>query len=347
MKYLITGGAGFIGCNIAARTMSLNHDVVIVDDLSRLGSDKNLEWLRTKGNFTFEQIDIRDYDRICRLMREHGPDVIIHEAAQVAVTSSVLSPREDFEVNALGTLNLLEATRRYVPSAIFIFASTNKVYGKLNQLDICEVDGRYEFKELTCGINEDFPLDFHTPYGCSKGVADQYVRDYARIYGLRTVVLRQSCVYGPRQFGIEDQGWVAWFTIAAFTGETITIYGDGKQVRDILYVDDLIHVYFHAIENIDVAAGQIYNIGGSADNQISLLDLLDKLRVLINSDLHVEFSNWRVGDQRIYVSDVGKAKSELSWMPETDIDKGIRTVLDWVNKNLELVKSTLSRAKNG
>lgn len=346
MKCLIIGGAGFIGCNIADRMMSLDHEVVIVDNLSRLGSDKNLEWLKTKRNFTFEQIDIRNFDKVCRVIRKHGPDVIIHEAAQVTVTSSILNPREDFEVNALGTFNLLEATRRYAPSAIFLFASTNKVYGKLGQLDICEVDGRYQFKDLTRGINENFPLDFHTPYGCSKGVADQYVRDYARVYGLRTVVFRQSCIYGPRQFGIEDQGWVAWFTIAALTGETITIYGDGKQVRDILYIEDLIQICLRAIQNIDVAAGQIYNIGGGPDNQMSLLNLLDKLRVLTNKDLHVEFCNWRLGDQRIYVSDVHKAKSELSWVPETDNDKGLRSLFNWVSKNLELVKFILTQAKN-
>ena len=269
MKYLVTGGAGFIGCNAAQRWMRQGHEVVVLDDLSRHGADRNLSWLQTQGRFVFERIDVRDARAIDAAVQRHtDTDVVLHLAAQVAVTTSVTEPRHDFEVNALGTFNLLEAVRRHAPLAAFLYASTNKVYGGLEHVGVVLRDGRHAFADRPDGIGEDTPLDFHSPYGCSKGAADQYVRDYARIYGLRTVSFRQSCIYGWRQFGVEDQGWVAWFTIAAVTGQPVTIYGDGRQVRDLLFVDDLCEAYDAAVERIERASGQVFNLGGAGQHAV-------------------------------------------------------------------------------
>jgi CDP-paratose 2-epimerase len=249
MRLLITGGAGFIGCNAAHRFLQRGAQVTIYDNLSRRGSISNLDWLRAQhgaDSFKLIQADLREADRLAKAAR--GQDVILHYAGQVAVTTSVQNPRGDFEDNALGTFNALEAARLSGSNPIFMYSSTNKVYGGMEYLGLVESDTRYAYRDHLYGISEEFPLDFHSPYGCSKGAGDQYVRDYARIYGLRTVVFRQSAIYGPRQFGIEDQGWIAWFIIAAVTGKPITIYGDGKQVRDVLYIDDLIDAYESAIE---------------------------------------------------------------------------------------------------
>jgi CDP-paratose 2-epimerase len=244
MNILITGGAGFTGCNCAAHFAEKGHQIVVFDDLSRLGSEINLKWLDRKFGVDFIKGDIRNHQKVNELIFQKGPfDLIIHLAAQVAVTTSVQDPCLDFNTNAVGTFNLLEAMRKHDPEAALIYSSTNKVYGNMEDLTIVEKDDRYSYRDLPSGIQEDRNLDFHSPYGCSKGTADQYCRDYARIYGLKTVVLRQSCIYGYRQFGIEDQGWVAWFCIANALNKPITIYGDGKQVRDILFIDDLIHKY--------------------------------------------------------------------------------------------------------
>ena len=234
-----------------------------LDDLSRRGTQENLEWLRTQGKLSFVKQDIRDAAGVRDAIAGHDDaDVLLHLAGQVAVTTSVTDPRSDFEINALGTFNVLEAVRASRGRPIVLYASTNKVYGNMEHEGVALRDGRYGYKRLKRGVSETTPLDFHSPYGCSKGAADQYVRDYARIYGLRTVVFRQSCIYGTRQFGIEDQGWVAWFTIAAVLGRKLTIFGDGRQVRDVLFVDDLAECYLQAVERIDRAAGQVYNIGG-------------------------------------------------------------------------------------
>lgn len=266
MKYLVTGGAGFIGSNTAYNLLKQGHEVVIVDNLSRAGSVKNLEWLKNEfGEVSFVKQDVRDYDAIRKALSHHrDADAVIHLAAQVAVTTSVVKPREDLEINALGTFNLLEAIREEGIDPVFIYSSTNKVYGATEGLRVVEHDTRYAYQDLASGLGEDIPLDFHSPYGCSKGAADQYVRDYHRIYGIRTVVFRQSCIYGPRQFGVEDQGWLAWFIIASVLGKPISIYGDGKQVRDILYIDDLVRAYVMAAENIEKTKGQVYNIGGGS-----------------------------------------------------------------------------------
>jgi len=255
MKVIITGAAGFIGGHAATHFLGRGDTVIGVDNLSRRGNSENLQWLRKQaGDFQFIAGDIRSQTDMDRLFAQHkDAGAVLHLAGQVAVTTSVVNPRMDFEANALGTLNILEAVRQHCPQAAFLYASTNKVYGGMEQIVIVEKDGRYAYRDLPQGMPEITPLDFHSPYGCSKGAGDQYVRDYARIYGLKTVVFRQSCIYGTRQFGIEDQGWVAWFTIASVLGKAITLYGDGKQVRDVLWVGDLISLYERAIERIDVS----------------------------------------------------------------------------------------------
>lgn len=337
MKILVTGGAGFIGCNAAKRYLDAGHQVVVLDNLSRRGSDKNLEWLRTQGSFEFERCDIRNAASLNETLKRHGDsDVILHLAAQVAVTTSVTNPREDFEINALGTFNVLEAVRAHAPEAIVLYASTNKVYGGLEHLGVHEVNQRYELRDLPTGVAETEPLDFHSPYGCSKGAADQYVRDYSRIYGLRTVSLRQSCIYGYRQFGIEDQGWVAWFTIAAVLGKPITIYGDGKQVRDILFVDDLCDAYDAAIANIGTASGQVYNVGGGPENRMSLLELLADLQRLTGQKLEVRYTAPRPGDQPVFVCNLERAARDLGWRPRTSIAEGLEKLYRWVDQNRSL-----------
>jgi CDP-paratose 2-epimerase len=265
-------------------------------------------------------------------------DLILHLAAQVAVTTSVDNPYEDFEINALGTLNLLEATRRYCPDATFIYSSTNKVYGEMEDLNIIKKNGRYMYEDLSEGVDESRNLDFHSPYGCSKGAADQYCRDYFRIYRLQTIVLRQSCIYGYRQFGIEDQGWVAWFCIASALEKPITIYGDGKQIRDVLFIDDLIKAFELAYINREKAAGQIFNIGGGPKNTMSLHELIDSLEKQKGEKISVNYDNWRPGDQRVFVGNITKAKKELSWEPTIDPAEGVKKLYKWVaeNKNLFL-----------
>lgn len=270
MKVLITGGAGFIGSNLAHQLIMDGETVTILDNLSRRGTANNLAWLRANHGERFRLIqgDVRDGVAVAQAARDQ--QVIYHLAAQVAVTTSVTEPRHDFEVNALGTFNVLEAARRVSDNPILIFTSTNKVYGGMEDVAVAEQPTRYAFRDLPEGISESRPLDFHSPYGCSKGAADQYVRDYARIYGLRSVVFRMSCIYGTRQFGNEDQGWVAHFLISAALGRPISIYGDGKQVRDLLFVQDLIEAFKQATRQSDRTAGQVYNIGGGMANTLSV-----------------------------------------------------------------------------
>jgi CDP-paratose 2-epimerase len=331
VKVILTGGAGFIGCNAAARFIRDGKQVVVIDDLSRRGTDKNLAWLREQGSFEFIRTDIRRADELASAIERHSDAaVVLHLAAQVAVTTSVVDPRTDFEINAFGTFNLLEAVRRHCPKALLLYASTNKVYGGLEHLKVTEVGGRYQLGEREYGVSESEPLDFHSPYGCSKGAADQYVIDYSRIYGLRSVSLRQSCIYGRRQFGIEDQGWVAWFTIAAVLGRPITIYGNGKQVRDVLFVDDLCDLYEACIQNADRAAGRAYNVGGGPLNQLSLLELLGDLDRRLGISLKPSYAATRPGDQPVFVADIRKAERELGWRPKTSAGAGVAELIDWV-----------------
>jgi CDP-paratose 2-epimerase len=273
-----------------------------------------------------------------RLLADHADaDAILHLAAQVAVTSSVADPRADFETNALGTLNVLEAVRlkaRGRPAVLY--SSTNKVYGNLEHVRVIERNGRYAYEDLPGGVDETEPLDFHSPYGCSKGAGDQYVRDYARIYGLKTVVFRQSCIYGTRQFGIEDQGWVAWFCVAVTTGQPFTIYGDGKQIRDVLWAGDLVELYERALERIDEVSGEVFNIGGGPANTMSLLELVSKLENAFEKKLHPPFADWRPGDQRVFVANVEKAEKALGWKPTVTTSEGVDRLIAWIAENHRL-----------
>lgn len=335
---LITGGAGFIGTNLADRLISNGERVTIYDNLSRSGCKLNLEWLSGKhGHKSFQlvQADVADYQALC--IAAQGVDRIYHLAGQVAVTSSEKNPRLDFESNALGTFNVLEAARHVGNDPIVIYSSTNKVYGKMDNISVVEDVNRYQFEDLPFGIPENQPLDFHSPYGCSKGSGDQYTRDYARIYGLKTIVVRQSCIYGPRQFGIEDQGWLAWFVIAAVKKRLIVIYGNGKQVRDVLHVDDLISFFQLAIENIQTTAGQVYNVGGGPENTISIwVEFHQLLEEILGYSIPYTFGDWRPGDQYVYISDIRKAKQDLGWSPAISIEMGVRSLIEWVRENREL-----------
>jgi CDP-paratose 2-epimerase len=337
-QYLVTGGAGFIGSNYVARLIQQGEQVTIYDNLTRAGAQRNLDWLRQAygtDSFQLIQSDIRSAEDMRRAAE--GADVIVHLAAQVAVTTSVTQPREDFEINAQGTFNMLEAARASGRNPVVIYASTNKVYGGMEEVGVVEEDTHYRYADLPMGVPETQPLDFHSPYGCSKGAGDQYVRDYHRIYGLPTVVLRQSCIYGPRQFGVEDQGWLAWFVIAAVTGKPISIYGDGKQVRDVLFVDDLLNAYDVCISQIDQAAGNIFNIGGGPENTISVWEEFGPmLEESLGRSLPIRKDDWRPGDQRIFVSDIRKAEKELGWKPKVSVQEGLDCLFEWVKENRHL-----------
>ncbi|MFN2182882.1 MAG: SDR family NAD(P)-dependent oxidoreductase [Anaerolineae bacterium] len=337
MNALITGGAGFIGSNLAHRLAGEGHEVVVYDNLSRPGAEKNVDWLRAElgDRWTLIHADVRDSAALCRAAETS--DVIYHLAAQTAVTTSVHDPRADFEVNALGTFNVLEAARLSGRRPIVVYSSTNKVYGGMEDVALVEGETSYSYRDYPHGIAETYPLDFHSPYGCSKGTGDQYVRDYARIYGLPTVVFRQSSIYGTRQFGVEDQGWVAWLLIATVTGQPITIYGDGKQVRDLLWVDDLLSLYDAAVKQIDVAAGEVYNVGGGPENTLAVWEgLRPLLQELIGRDVPVSYDDWRPGDQQIFAADIRKAERELGWRPRTSPEEGVRRLYEWVVANRAL-----------
>ena len=337
MRFLITGGAGFIGVNAAAHYAAQGHAVTVLDNLSRRGTRDNLAWLtREHPAVRAVTADIRTNREI--LATEAGQcDVIVHLAAQVAVTTSVTDPRTDFEINALGAFNVLEAARMAPRPPIVIYSSTNKVYGGMEDVAVVEDGNRYRYGTLPQGADEDRPLDFHSPYGCSKGAADQYVRDYARIYGMRTVVMRQSCIYGPHQFGIEDQGWIAWFALRGLFSQPVTVYGDGKQVRDVLYVDDLVAAFEAAIERIDRVSGRVYNIGGGPSYTLSLLELIALIEKMSGEKLKHSFGDWRPGDQRVYISDIRRAQSELGWAPKMRPEPGIERMREWMAANREMI----------
>lgn len=333
---LITGGAGFIGINLADRLLSEGKKVLIFDNLSRAGVENNLSWLKEKYHTNLKVViaDIRDNEAVTEVVNQSNE--IFHFAAQVAVTSSLSDPFYDFEVNARGTLNLLEAIRNSAHQPPVIFASTNKVYGDLDDLGIVMNGTRYHpensfFKQH--GISEKRNLDFHSPYGCTKGVADQYMLDYARTFGLKTVVFRMSCIYGPHQFGTEDQGWVAHFLIQALKNKPITLYGDGKQVRDILFVEDLVNAYLLAMKNVDHISGNAFNMGGGVKNTISLLELCDLIGQISGKKPEVQFDNWRPSDQKYYVSDFGKFNAITGWKPEVGTTEGVTRLYSWLQEN--------------
>src|ERR1043165_4136496 len=330
---LITGGAGFVGSNLAHRLLSNGQRVRLLDNLSRAGVERNLRWLiETHGDLVdIEVPDVRNLSIVKQAVKDASQ--IFHFAAQVAVTSSLVDPIEDFEINARGTLNLLEAVRAADNPPPLIFTSTNKVYGNLADLKFTRQANRYlpldeSIRER--GINESRPLDFHSPYGCSKGAADQYVTDYARTYRLPALVFRMSCIYGPHQYGNEDQGWVAHFVIRSMSGKPITIYGDGMQVRDILFIDDLVDAFLLAQQHMKQLAGNAFNIGGGPNNTVSLLELVDLLAELHGGDVSVRFENWRAADQRYYVADTSKFSGLTGWQPRVGVAEGVRRLYEWI-----------------
>ncbi len=340
---LITGGAGFIGTNIASSYLEQSQPVHILDNLGRPGGERNIADLcaRYPGRILFTQADIRSKDQVEAAVE--SARVIYHLAAQVAVTTSLDNPLADAETNLIGTLNLLESVRRRATKPPLLFTSTNKVYGRLGCVPLCERVSRYEpvaAEAAKSGAGEDQPLEFLSPYGCSKGSADQYVLDYARSFNLPATVFRMSCIYGPYQLGSEDQGWVAHFVRQALKGEAITIYGDGKQVRDLLYVDDLVRAMRRAVDQIQVSSGQAFNIGGGPENSASLLDILAQIRLLTGNSPLVHWGAERLGDQRWYVSNTSKAKSALGWRPEISIRYGLRKLIDWYSKHAEFVEQS-------
>ena len=336
---LVTGGAGFIGCNIANALAERGHDVLVYDALSRPGVERNLAWLKERHGDRIESIaaDVRDEDELARAARE--AKAVFHMAAQVAVTTSMVDPREDFEINIRGTLNLLDAVRLKRDGTPVVFASTNKVYGDLADIDFRLEGDRYVAADAAVargGISEARPLDFHTPYGCSKGAADQYVLDYARSFDMRTAVLRMSCIYGLRQMGTEDQGWVAHFLIQALEGKPITLYGDGCQVRDILDVSNAVEAYLKAWERIDRVKGRAFNLGGGPANAVSLRELLAHIGALLGRELDVRFSDWRAGDQRYFVADTGRIREELGLSPAVPWKEGVALLAEWLRESRRL-----------
>lgn len=336
----ITGGAGFIGTNAAADFYREGWKVVVFDNLQRLGAKINLKWLlNAYDGIEFIRGDTRKVHELKAAFKRSNPDVILHLAGQVAVTTSVENPREDFECNALGTFNLLESAKYLNPKPFVLFSSTNKVYGSMEEIVVAKVSKRYRYRDYPEGISEEQLLDFHSPYGCSKGAADQYVRDYKRIYGLPSVVLRQSCIYGPHQFGVEDQGWLAWFTIAAMLGKRITIYGDGMQVRDVLYVDDLLMAYKLCIEKQDIVSGKVFNIGGGSVYTISLLELIEILEGFFKKKIEYVFDTWRPGDQKIYVSNIRQVCETLGWKPKITPLEGVKQLSEWMQENRSIIES--------
>lgn len=331
---LITGGAGFIGTNLAKRFASEGFRVRIFDNLSRPGVEQNLQWLLSEygGQIEFYREDVRSLNALKKAVR--GSEIVFHLAAQVAVTKSLTAPIEDFEINARGTLNVLEAIRAQARQPALIFSSTNKVYGSLDDLPLVERVQRFETGSSRCtGISEQRPLDFHSPYGCSKGAAEQYVRDYSRSYHLRTIVFRMSCIYGPHQFGNEDQGWVAHFLIRSLENSPIVLYGDGKQVRDILYVEDLVNAFRLGYRKINALSGGVFNIGGGDRNTTSLLELLEVIRQLNGSLPAVKFGHVREGDQRYFVTDAGRFSERTGWRARVSMKEGIKRLHLWLVEN--------------
>jgi len=332
VRVFVSGGAGFIGCNVAARHLERGDEVVVYDNLSRVGTELNLKWLTStyRSRLQVAQRDVRDQAAVLQAMPANT-DVVYHFAAQVAVTTSIADPTTDFDINARGTLNVLDATRRKSPGAVFFYSSTNKVYGGMTDLAVEETATRWRYRDLPSGVSEERSIDFHTPYGCSKGCGDQYTLDFARVYGMKTVVFRQSCIYGTHQFGIEDQGWVAYLCLAALEGRPIKVYGDGKQVRDVLWMDDLIDAFDSARAHIDQAAGQAFNIGGGSEHTISVWhEFAPHLERLSGKKIEASFHPWRAADQKVFVCDVGKAERLLGWKPKTGFREGIDRLWAWL-----------------
>lgn len=343
---LITGGAGFIGCNIADALAARHVPVLIFDNMSRAGAEVHARWLKDRHGdlIAIEAADIRNEAAIAQAVR--GCSAVLHLAAQVAVTTSLGHPVADFEVNARGTLNVLEAIRQHNPRAPLVLASTNKVYGRLLANNAFIRRGnRYEPADarFESGVAESAPLDLYSPYGCSKGTADQYVHDYARVYGLRTCVLRMSCIYGPRQFGTEDQGWIAHFMLQALRGRPITIFGDGLQVRDALHVSDAVAAWTGMLDRIDDVSGRVFNLGGGPGNAVSLLDLVGLIEQLRGARPELRFGTWRPGDQPWYVSDIRAISSVIGWRPRVALHDGLRSLANWLESGISAIPPAMQR----
>lgn len=336
-KLLINGGCGFLGSNLAQYALKNNIELVLFDNLSRLGASENLKWLQSQGDFHFIHGDVRNANDVENLIRRERPDAVFHVAGQVAMTTSIANPRMDFEVNAMGTFNVLDSIRKYSPETCMLYSSTNKVYGDLEQYHYTENATRYTCDEFPNGYNESVPLEFHSPYGCSKGTADQYMQDYARMFNLRTIVFRHSSMYGGRQFATYDQGWIGWFCQKAIETkhgdlkEDFTISGDGKQVRDVLHAEDMVRLYYAGISHMEQAAGSVFNIGGGVMNSLSLLELFDMLEK--NLGIHMKYNQlpWRESDQKVFIADISRAKRVLEWAPKISKEEGIQKMLEWVN----------------
>ena len=340
MKLLITGGCGFLGSNLASYGIRKGFDVTVFDNLSRTGSTENLKWLKTLGNFEFIHGDIRNKNDVECLIKDGQFDAIFHLAGQVAMTTSIANPYKDFQINSNGTLNVLDSVRKYSPNTAILYSSTNKVYGDLEQFSYEKSGKRYICKEYPNGFDESLTLDFHSPYGCSKGCADQYMLDYHRIFGLKTVVFRHSSMYGSRQYATYDQGWVGWFVQKALEKkrnpncDPFTISGNGCQVRDILHAEDMINLYYSALKNIDNISGNAFNIGGSMDQSLSLLELFDLLNEELNIKLEYTQLPPRESDQKVFVADISKAKRMFGWEPKVSAKEGIKKMLNWSKENI-------------
>ncbi|WP_426092448.1 GDP-mannose 4,6-dehydratase [Flavobacterium sp. DSR3-2] len=335
MKYLITGGCGFIGSNLAAEVLKRGEELVVFDNLFRFGSAKNLEWLKNIGDFKYYPHDIRNLNDMETVIKDEKPDVVFHLAGQVAMTTSISNPRLDFEINAMGTFNLLDSIRKYSPNTMVLYSSSNKVYGDFEDLTFEENETRYTCKEYPNGFDEFAPLNFHSPYGCSKGTADQYLLDFNRIYGIKTVVFRHSSMYGGNQHATIDQGWVGWFIQKALeikngnSKDQFTISGNGKQVRDVLHASDVVRLYFKAVENIEIAKGNSFNIGGGISNSLSLLELFKLLEELLKIKMAYKQLPFRESDQLVFIANNDKAKKLLNWSPKTTTEKGIEDSIEW------------------
>lgn len=338
MKYLITGGCGFIGSNLAAEVLKRGEELYVMDNLFRFGSDSNLQWLRSKGEFKYYPLDTRNSNDMETVIKEVKPDYIFHLAGQVAMTTSISNPRLDFETNTFGTFNLLDAVRKYSPNSVILYSSTNKVYGDFEYFSFKEDTTRYTCNEFPFGFPETISLDFHSPYGCSKGAADQYLLDFHRIYGLKTIVFRHSSMYGSNQHATYDQGWIGWFCQKALeiksgiAKKPFTISGNGKQVRDVLNAVDVVSLYFKAKDCKD-AYGNVFNIGGGIENSLSLLELFSMLEKMLGIKMNYRKIDWRESDQKVFVADITKAKETIGWEPSVSKEDGIRSMVDWLRSN--------------
>lgn len=338
MKILITGGCGFLGSNLASYGLNKNNEITIFDNLSRRGTEENLKWLESLGNVNFIYGDIRSKNDVDILIKDNHFDAVFHLAAQVTMVGSIENPYKDFEVNALGTVNLLDSINKYSKNTIVVYTSTNKVYGDLEQYQYTETESRFVCTDYPNGFPEEVPLDFHSPYGCSKGAADQYMLDFARIYGIKTVVFRHSSMYGSRQFANYDQGWIGWFCQKAMeikkdpNIKPFTICGNGKQVRDILHGEDVARLYYSALENIDNIYGQAFNIGGTMNQSLSLLELFDLLEEYLGIKMKYVNIPVRESDQRVFVADISKINKAIGWKPEVNSKDGIYSMIAWINE---------------